>query len=472
MSTLPALNPATMDQVGELFGRLGALTKNYQIYGPEHRRTQEGMADYLRHAGKLMQLPGIEGQLVVAYHDGRFFLEHVPIMVDRKNGFLFVAHLEANRLSGFRLALDLSEDQLEGILAHLAVPPSARKDWVNENVPGFRWLVPEEVNRLESSSPREVFNLHLLLQLPELRVEEEVYFRTMDTLSIFMLECADSDSDNFETAHRASNELVDQFIHDSDAVMPLTTIPYCDRFIYHHSLNVALLTLKAASLLTSSQEQLRRIGQAALLHDIGKSDIPAEILYKPSRLTVAEAEIVMRHPVIGAERLARFPNADPLAAAVAFGHHIKNGGQGYPKVSPGYQLGPATALVAVADMFEALTAQRPYKGAMTAADAFGVLYSMPNMKSFRPYVDLLVRAVGFQPQGTRVKGPNGETGVVVGHDNADPRCPIVRTFEVEAGGRYRLESPEVKRGVLHSTQKLLEDGVAALDPDEDLCRHS
>ena len=206
--------------------------------------------------------------------------------------------------------------------------------------------------------------------------------------------------------------------------------------------------------------------------DVSKASVPLDILYKAGRLDDSELDIIMAHPVDGARILQRFPQVDPLAVCVAFGHHIKDNGTGYPQVPSTFRIGSVTALLEVADIFEALTSLRPYKRPLTARQAFEVLYSMPNMATRRPYIDLLLNAVGLHPIGSRVRTANGDLGVVCGHQDDDPTRPLLRLVFLREDGT--LDTETVVEGTAEHDAGLPGESAAdavpivAVDPEEDL----
>jgi putative nucleotidyltransferase with HDIG domain len=282
---------------------------------------------------------------------------------------------------------------------------------------------------LAAGSVIENCPVELLYSIPELKVASELYNSAIGRLTRFMNESMEAKSGDIAPILDIANELVAQLVNSTSQFVPLTTVPYYDVSTYQHSVNVCILSLLMAQHIVDSQLELQRIGQAALLHDLGKARISRDILNKNGRLNDEEMQIIMRHPVDGARMLSDFSEVDPLHVSVAFGHHIKDNGTGYPKVATTFKLGAITRLVEVADIFEALTAHRPYKKPLTAAQAFEILFNMSNMQSFVPYMKLLIRSLGYEPVGSRVRTSDGELGVVCGHHDGNPAQPIVRIVE-------------------------------------------
>lgn len=157
-------------------------------------------------------------------------------------------------------------------------------------------------------------------------------------------------------------------------VMPLLDIKTYDQYTTVHSCNVAMLSIGLAEQLGLPARDAHAIGTAALLHDIGKVRVPAEVLVKPGRLTAAEVALMRTHPVEGARILGQRGRGNGLAVAVAYEHHLwDNGRGGYPQLRWPRRSHYASRLVHVCDLYDALSTRRPYRDACTPDRALTVL---------------------------------------------------------------------------------------------------
>ncbi len=157
-------------------------------------------------------------------------------------------------------------------------------------------------------------------------------------------------------------------------VLPLLDLKTFDQYTTTHSCNVSMLSIGLAEALGLSASQVRAIGSAALLHDIGKTRIPHEVLVKPGRLTDAEFAYMKAHPVEGAKILTQRGTGNVLAATVAYEHHIWfNGKGGYPSVSFRRDAHYASRIVHVCDIYDALCSKRPYRDAWSHERALDLL---------------------------------------------------------------------------------------------------
>lgn len=213
-----------------------------------------------------------------------------------------------------------------------------------------------------------------------------------------------------------------------------------DRFTVGHSVRVALLALQVARAAGATRERLVEVGTAALLHDIGKSKVPQEILFKRGALDEDEWRWMAQHPRLGAEILLEQHDVDPHAVGAAFCHHLRPDGGGYPHTGLRIEQSATSRLVRVCDVFEALTAVRPYKRALTPLEAYAVMRRDPHGFDQR-WFRLFVRTLGLFPQGSRVLLDDGSPALVL-RQTADPAAPVVRLLGGPDGAELPADAPD------------------------------
>ena len=150
---------------------------------------------------------------------------------------------------------------------------------------------------------------------------------------------------------------------DSRMVLPLLKLKEFDQYTTTHSLNVAVLAMGLAESLGCRPREIRAIGVAGLLHDIGKIRIPLEVLTKPGKLSDEERAIMNTHPIDGARVIMQSDEDLGMAATVAYEHHIMLNGGGYPPLHYKRECTMASRLVHVCDVYDALSTTRPYREA-------------------------------------------------------------------------------------------------------------
>jgi putative nucleotidyltransferase with HDIG domain len=150
----------------------------------------------------------------------------------------------------------------------------------------------------------------------------------------------------------------------SGAMLPLAPLKQHDEYTFVHTINVAILSTALGEALGFDAHTCHELSIAALLHDVGKQAIPQEILEKQGRFTEEEFRVMQMHTVEGARILINTPGIPELAPIVAYEHHARVNGAGYPPMPKGWKLSLASRIVQMADVFDALRTTRPYRVGM------------------------------------------------------------------------------------------------------------
>jgi putative nucleotidyltransferase with HDIG domain len=223
------------------------------------------------------------------------------------------------------------------------------------------------------------------------------------------------------------------------ALLALTTLKNYDNYTFTHMVNVSILTMGQARGLGIDGPLLREFGLAALMHDIGKVKTPIDILNKPDKLTADEFAIMKRHTVEGAEILRMTPDVPTLAPIVAFEHHLRIDGSGYPDAATRAALNVGTMLCSIADVYDAMRSQRRYQKAFATDRILEVLKRNDGKQFDQHLVRRFVQLVGIYPAGNLVRLNTGEVALVRTVYAPDPYRPAVRIL-ISADGR-RLDLP-------------------------------
>ncbi len=173
--------------------------------------------------------------------------------------------------------------------------------------------------------------------------------------------------------------------HNRDALIPLVTLQSHDAYTVTHITNVAVLSMALASALGFSSAFVHDSGTAALLHDVGKLKVPPDVLSSPTKLTESQLVLMKRHPEDGARMLMGASRLPDLAAVVAFEHHLQFDGGGYPSVPAGWKTHIASEITHVADVYDALRSDRPYRQGLPAETAAQMM-TADSGRVFDPYV--------------------------------------------------------------------------------------
>jgi len=219
------------------------------------------------------------------------------------------------------------------------------------------------------------------------------------------------------------------------AMLALTALYRYDNYTFTHMVNVSVLIMAQARSLGIDGALLRQFGLAGLMHDIGKIRTPAEILTKPEKLTETEFAVMMKHPVDGADMLRRRLELPPIAAVVAFEHHLRVDGTGYPGGVSRPSLNLATQLCSIADVYDAMRSQRAYQRAFPTDRIVAVLKQNDGSRFDQRLVRRFSQLLGIYPAGNLVRLDDGALAVVLRVHAPDPSTPLVRVIVGPDGQR-------------------------------------
>ena len=218
--------------------------------------------------------------------------------------------------------------------------------------------------------------------------------------------------------------LIGEVVRSNAALGQVLSLKEYENLTYCHSVNVAILSLLLARQLALDEAATFILVEAALLHDIGKTRVPLEIVKKPGALNRAERKLIEAHTTLGAEILMETSGLHPIAPVVALEHHRGLTHAGYP------DLGNATPhimsqIVSVADVYEAMTGARSYREPRLPEHACLVLARQAGIKFNTALVKAFVAAVTFFPLGSLVRTNRDESGVVIRTNPKDPMHPVL-----------------------------------------------
>ncbi len=175
---------------------------------------------------------------------------------------------------------------------------------------------------------------------------------------------------NVDLMKSLSDSIYEQSQNSEFVINCMHNLKLSDEYTYTHSINVGIYSLLMAKWLSFSELQRKELIAASILHDVGKMKIPNEILNKKDKLTSDEFEIIKKHTTYGYEIIKDMPELNEEIKLSVLMHHEREDGSGYPLGKKGAELGIYSKIIAVADVYDALTSERAYKGKMTPFDTF------------------------------------------------------------------------------------------------------
>ncbi len=243
----------------------------------------------------------------------------------------------------------------------------------------------------------------------------------------------------------AASDLVDFILQKDQYILNVLEIKTFDTYTYSHSINVATLSTLIGLQLGYSLFSLKELALAGLMHDLGKLDVPLSIINKPAPLNSFEFDIMKKHPEFGVRKLKDCMRISSTVLSGIASHHEKYDGSGYPFGLEGCNIPLCGRIIAVADVFDALTTSRVYRPAMTVKDTLDYMASCSG-SHFDPYlIDAFFKTVSVYPVGVMVRLSDASIAVVLeniaGH-MLDPVVKILDSNNFEMGDALDLAEYE------------------------------
>ena len=281
---------------------------------------------------------------------------------------------------------------------------------------------------------------------PELRLKAVKSIKeTFSTLEKFTQSSQKSNSlikereGYFKSISQLAEEIMEEILSQKNVMISLVDIKSMDSYTYQHCVNVAVLSLVLGIQLQMNKYDLLDLCVGALVHDIGKAFIPKEILLKPAPLSDEEFKIAKQHTNKGYEYLRGILDISSKSRIVALQHHERVDGKGYPEKRKGNEINYLARIVAIADVYDALTSDRPYRRALSPNEAMEYIMANSNMHFDFTMVKAFSKAIVPYPKGTIVKLSNSEIALVGDTLPNYPLRPNLKIIKSENESRLGLE---------------------------------
>lgn len=230
---------------------------------------------------------------------------------------------------------------------------------------------------------------------------------------------------NLDACRIMAHNIVDELLNHSDISLDMVNISSFDSYTYLHCMNVAVLSVIVGLASGMTDEQLRNISQAALLHDLGKLCIDPEILNKSGPLTDEEMEIMKAHPEEGYKMVKSNALMPSVVKNAILCHHENEDGSGYPRGISGNEIHPFSKIIHVCDVYDALVSKRVYRDALNPAEALEYLMSNCGVMFDMTYVQKLMKYVAPYPTGITVELSNGKQALITQQNATNRTRPKV-----------------------------------------------
>ncbi len=286
-------------------------------------------------------------------------------------------------------------------------------------------LLNKGINIIEVN-PLEIYELEELSPKKEdsEEVAKKVFFETINTMKDVISNIKGKQFTDTRRLKRLAQKAVHLAMKDESILLGMATIKNYDEYTFNHSVNVSIYSLAMGRRLGLSRKTLTELGITALLHDIGKSKIPKEILNKPSSLNEDEWRLMKRHPLMGVEivlNLKQLGEINPRMVIGIFDHHLRCDLSGYPRLFRRKGVSLFGRIIQIADSYDAMTTPRVYKKIpYTPEQALSILLRERGSNYDPILLKLFIGIVGVYPIGSLVLLDTDEIGVVF-KTNPDPQ---------------------------------------------------
>lgn len=262
----------------------------------------------------------------------------------------------------------------------------------------------------------------------ELKTANALYQNAKEVQSKILQNIANGNSFDVDEAKSYTDAMVDSIFRNQDALSCMSRLRIKDEYLVEHSLNVSILMTIFAKHLGEDKNLIEQLALGAFLHDIGKIQIPSDILTKPGKLTAQEYDIMKSHVERGVEVVSESHHLSHVVMSMIKEHHERLDGNGYPNQLPGNAISKYGRMIAIVDSYDAMTADRVYREGMHPINAFKNLVNEAPDSYDETLVEKFIQCLGIYPVGTLVKLNSGKLGLISRLNKNKPLQPYVRVF--------------------------------------------
>ncbi len=315
-------------------------------------------------------------------------------------------------------------------------------------------LLKDEKSTVASNSPRSKNEILAI----EVKQAKEIFDKSKNIQKDLFNAALSGTTIELTPVVEITNKSIDAIFNSPDSLACMLNIREKDEYLLEHSVAVSVYVTLFARYLELDREIIEQLAVGAFLHDIGKIKVPDKILNKPGKLTDEEFTVMKSHANHSIDIIKKTPGISKLSLEVAALHHEKLDGEGYPFQVKGDDISRYGRMIAICDIFDALTANRVYKEGFPHGKAFAILRELAQQNHLDTIlVDHFIRCVGVFPIGSLVQLESKKLALVKERNESDPTNPKVNSFYSVKLNNF-LESQEID---LTASEDFIVKGVRA-----------
>jgi putative nucleotidyltransferase with HDIG domain len=434
----------------ELVRRLAAALRGGELYSPNHPLVQRGLDALAAAAADALS---VAPAVVIGFIGDEVVVNSIRLPRGTAALVGFARDLGERQIDKITFSQGLTREEVRGLVAALgdrASPVPLGEQLVSR---GVRHIAVGKIAIDETADDQA-----------GIAAAQRVYGTAVETAESLWNAAKAGDQPDPGAARKIVESLAKLVSQDRTSLMALTTLKKYDNYTFTHMVNVSALAMAQARALNIEGTLLREFGFAALMHDIGKVNTPLDVLNKPDKLNKEEFDLMKRHVVDGAHILRRTPEMPALAPVVAFEHHLKQDLSGYPEGIGSRKLNLCTMIVSIADVFDALRSNRPYRQGLATNRIKAIMGEQDSPAFNQTLLKRFVNLMGLFPVGNLVRLSTEELAVVTAEHPTDPFRPQVKIISDKLG--EKLEEPRlVNTWERDSRGEHLRAVVEAVDPE-------
>jgi HD-GYP domain-containing protein (c-di-GMP phosphodiesterase class II) len=366
-----------------------------------------------------------DDQVVIQVSRGNIFLQNEKVIPRREIGNLMsnmLLYFERRDLQGFCFYDSIRQAPAEEMIAFSRMLNDCEqhkepREWFIEQLEnlGGAWVdIAHEPDAIlmEQSSDTEALNRKERRKAKA----KESYFYALNSVREVAEKITTQKKVGVRKALRVIQNMVDLVIEEESILLGLSTIRDYDDYTFTHSINVAILSMCLGRRIGISRVSLNRLGICGLFHDLGKLDIPVEIIRLPRKLNAKEFEVIKKHTIYSVAQIIKLQAARDLKSKILlppFEHHMKYDLSGYPQTPRKKSVSLFGRILTIADVYDAITSPRNYRAlALTQNQALGYMLAHSGTDFDPVLLKAFINMLGVYPVGSLLELDTGELALV------------------------------------------------------------